>query len=369
MIYSEVKMSKRTYGTGSLIKKEGSPYFYALFYRNGRQVSVSTKTKSRMVAERFLAKQVSAVQRGEQLPSDIRKLTYEDLRDALVRDYQLNHRKSLYLDADGKPKITATKHIDKFFGGYRVPAITSDEIRRFILERQAEKESSGTTNRALSMLKRMFHLAIESSKLQTVPVIKLLKEAPARKGFLELEQFRRLRQELPEHLRPIATVAYFTGMRVGELKGLRWDAVDLPERVLRLHAGETKNDEPRVVPLNQETVQMLEMVPRKGDYVFGGSKPLGSFRKAWASACKRAGIAVLFHDLRRSGVRNLRRAGVAREVAMKISGHKTESVYRRYSIVDEGDLRDAVRKLDNFLFVTETQPEIDANLMQVEKLQ
>jgi integrase len=249
----------------------------------------------------FLQKQIGLVQRGEQLPSDARKLPFEDLRDALVQDYQINGRKSLYF-VNGKARITATKHLAKFFAGYLVTGITPDAIQRFVLERQAANEAAGTTNRALSALKRMFHLAVQSGRLQSVPYIAMLKEAPARKGFLKLDSFRRLRQELPERLRPIATVAYFTGMRLGELKRVRWDAVDLPGRVLQLHAGETKNDEPRVIPLNQETVQMLEMLPRIGAYVFGGSKPLGSFRKAWASASKRAGMpGILFHDMRRWG--------------------------------------------------------------------
>ena len=116
-----------------------------------------------------------------------------------------------------------------------------------------------------------------------------------------------------------------------------------------MRGGKTK-DEARVVSLNQEVRQMLGLVPRNGEYVFGGTRTVGSFRKAWASACKRAGVPeTLFRDLRRSGVRNLRRAGVAREVSMRMSGHKTESVCRRYSIVSERDLREAVDKPDNLL--------------------
>jgi Phage integrase family len=79
----------------------------------------------------------------------------------------------------------------------------------------------------------------------------------------------------------------------------------------------------------------------------------GAGDDAWAEACRKAGLpALLFHDLRRSAVRNLERAGVSRSVAMKLTGHKTESVYRRYAIVAESDLRRGSAKLtalsDNF---------------------
>jgi integrase len=344
---------KRTRGSGGLTHKKGSPNWYALLWDHGRQRCISLKTINKLVAERKLQKMVEALDRGEPLPQDLSKIFYEDMRQVLIQDYQLTSRKSLFIGKDGQPKLRALKHLDEFFAGYRLPSINPAAITKFKLWRQSEGEAGGTTNRSLSALKRMFHLQIRDGKIQTMPFIGMFKEAPARKGFLDVDQFRALRQELPDHLRPFVTVAYYTAMRFSEIANLRWDQVDLERRVLRLCQGETKNDEPRVVPLNAEIVQMLGMLPRKSKFVFPGKRvdrPLSNLRKSWTKACKSACLeGTRFHDLRRSGVRNMRRAGVAREVIMRVSGHKTESMFRRYSIVDEGDLLDAANKLDAFL--------------------
>jgi integrase len=80
------------------------------------------------------------------------------------------------------------------------------------------------------------------------------------------------------------------------------------------------------------------------------------FCKAWESACTRAGLPnLLFHDLRRSAVRNMERAGIPRKVAMSISGHKTENVYRRYDIIVERDLSDATKRMDQYFEAMKAQ--------------
>ena len=89
---------------------------------------------------------------------------------------------------------------------------------------------------------------------------------------------------------------------------------------------------------------------RLADLVFHrGGRSLGDFRKVWASACRKAGVAGrLVHDLRRSAVRNLVRAGVSEHVAMSVTGHRTRSVFDRYNITDENDLRDTALKVQAY---------------------
>jgi len=178
---------------------------------------------------------------------------------------------------------------------------------------------------------------------------------------------------LPERLKPVLTLGFYTGMRFGKIRNLKWEQINLREHTIRLHAGETKNDEARIIPLNRETVMALKKLKNRTDsiFVFGNGRPLGSFRKVWRTACIKSGLGkvmkhedgteiyegLIFHDLRRTGVRNLVRAGVPTQIAIAVSGHKTHSVFQRYNIVDETDLKDAVRKLDSYM-VTK-QNEID----------
>jgi len=172
---------------------------------------------------------------------------------------------------------------------------------------------------------------------------------------------------MPEFWARLAvTFAYFTGCRRGEILPLKWDQVDLLEHVVRLEPGSTKNREARLIPLAPELCGMLAIGKATRDQEFPScpwvlardGQPIGghTLRDAWEGACKVAGFidqagkpTKLFHDLRRTGVRNLIRAGVPERVAMSISGHRTRAVFDRYNIVSEADLKDAGRRLGEYL--------------------
>jgi integrase len=256
----------------------------------------------------------------------------------------------------------SVNHLKKSFEGAKVTNITSPRINAYIQKRIDEGAENATVNRELAALKRIFHLGARQTppKVDRVPYIPMLKESNVRKGFFEHGDFLALRKALPDYLKGFVTFAYKTGWRVSEIEGLTWAQVDLVNGIVRLEEGETKNDDARTVYLDNElqAVFMQENEARKVrekilPSVFtneAGDGPLKDFRGAWATACETAEIGKrLFHDFRRTAVRNMVRAGIPERVAMMVSGHKTRSVFDRYNIVSDKDLRLASQKTETYL--------------------
>lgn len=239
----------------------------------------------------------------------------------------------------------------------------SDTINEYIKQR-AVKAANATINRELSLLRHAFYLGAkaEPPKVARVPRIPKLAEDNVRAGFFERADYQNLMATLPESLRALLAFGYYTGCRRGEILGLRWEQVDLIEGLAVLNPGETKNSEGRIIPLAPDLLELLRLERARRDneypespwvFTHDGGRQWTTFKASWATACKSAGLwdaatekpTKLFHDLRRSGVRNLLRAGVPEKIAQAISGHKTRAVFDRYNIVTETDLKDAARKL------------------------
>jgi len=194
--------------------------------------------------------------------------------------------------------------------------------------------------------------------------IRKLRESGPRQGFFEREQYAKVRRHLPTDLQVATTIAYTFGWRMqSEVLTLERRQLELKANTLRLEPGTTKNGEGRLVYLTQELKSLLVA---QIDRVVGLERQTGTiipfvfphlrgqfrgqrrcdFRKAWATACKRAGvIGMLKHDFRRTAVRNMVNAGVPERLAMQVTGHKTRSVFDRYHIVSPGDLQDVARRL------------------------
>ena len=210
-------------------------------------------------------------------------------------------------------------------------------------------------NREVASLGRMLSLAVNSGRLSRKPKFQLLDGERVRQGFLEHGAFLALLGNLPADLQPIVEFLYLSGWRKGEAVKLEWRDVDLEGNVVRLRIENSKNKEARILPLTGRLWEVMQQraTERRLEcpYVFHHeAQKIGDFRKAWKTACKKSGLGgVIVHDLRRCAARNLARAGVREDVAMEITGHKTRSMYRRYRIVDERDLREATERLQTHL--------------------
>lgn len=347
-------MSKENWGDGGLYLR--GRLWWIFYSRNGVTVRESSKSQDKTVANKLRRKRVAESLSGKSTGPGIDRVTINELLDDLLVDYEIKGQTLWWA------RMNVENHLRPAFKYLKAARLGTTHIREYRLAKRTAGLSDSTINRHLALLRRAFRLGLESDppKVGTVPRIEATSEDKnVRSGFFEHADFLKLMKELPSELKPVANFAYYTGCRKGEILKLRWDQVDLEHGMVRLLSGETKNKEPRMIPLASELKATLTELRRERDELWSWSEwvfsrqgsPIRSMYAAWRAACVRAGVEAnaLLHDMRRTGVRNLVRAGVPERIAMKISGHKTRAIFDRYNIVSEEDLRDAARKLDQHL--------------------
>jgi len=192
--------------------KRGSVWWMSFTYNCG-QYRRSTETEDKKLATRIFDKMKGEIAEGRHYGLNIERVVFEDIKTDLVNDYKLNSRKSL-----DRVELSV-KHLSSFFDGRKVKEITSNLIESYIVARKEEGASNGTINRELSALKRMFTLGTRHMppKVISAPFVPKLKEAAPREGFFEYEEHIRLRDLLPDYLKTVLIIAYFTGMRKQEI--------------------------------------------------------------------------------------------------------------------------------------------------------
>lgn len=368
---------KRNWKNKKTVELVEGDTWWIKYYRNGKAYHESTQSNKETDAKRLLKRREGEISKGEIPGIYFDKVRFDELAEDLLTDYRINGKKTL------NDAVRYVEHLKEMFGGMRVTEITTAKVKEYMNKKMDQGLSNASINRELSALKRMFHLAFQCTppRVGQIPHIPMLKESNTRKGFFEHEEFLALRDALPFYLKTVVTFAYHTGWRLGEILNLTWNKVDIKQGIIRLDPGETKNEEARTICLEGELMKEVKTLHSNRHlgcpYVFHhDGKRIKRFTRSWKTACIRAGLCEplkdgngnvvvvknkkggervikvqtkIFHDFRRTGVKNLIRAGVPERVAMRISGHKTRSVFDRYNIVSDEDLREAARKQQAYL--------------------
>jgi len=255
-------------------------------------------------------------------------------------------------------------HLVSFFGPRLLRDITPALVEAYRQKRLQEPSARtgstrgdltapATVNRELACLKTIFNKALKNGKAERNPAqgVKMLKENHERDRVLTPEEYHRLLAACPPHLKPVVQLAYHTGMRQGEILTLTWGQVDLKEGFIRLDPEHTKTGEGRWVPLNQELVEMFRALPRglPGARVFTyQGRGVAEMKRSFVSAVRRAGIEdFTFHDFRHTFNTNAYRNGVPIPTIMAITGHKSLSMFKRYTTISPQDLKEVVSKISS----------------------
>jgi len=185
---------------------------------------------------------------------------------------------------------------------------------------------------------------------------KLRKAANARKRTLSIEEYLKLLRVAPAHLKAFLTLAFNTGMRTGELRGLKWSNIDREKWVIRLTADLVKEGKAKIIPINHHVKRVLADLPRAihHDFVLTyRHEPIvtaGGIKKSFISACGKAGIpygqhepnGITFHDIRRTVKTNMVNAGMDKVYRDKILGHSLHGMDVHYISPSEDDLHRAM---------------------------
>src|SRR5712691_11887912 len=211
-------MPKYKHGSGTIYqrtktgpdgKKQVLKVWWLDYYHTGKRIRESSGTTDRAEARRLLQQRLGQIADGRFIGPAADRLTFDDLVQGLLSDYEVNGKKSLPW-----VRIKVKKHLTPFFAGKTAHGITTADVRSFITRRQKEGAGNGEINRELAALKRAYNLAIHDEKITRKPYIPRLEEHNVRQGFFEPWEFDSVVVQLPDWLRPPITFAYFTGWRM-----------------------------------------------------------------------------------------------------------------------------------------------------------
>lgn len=337
---------------GTIYRPNGTRNWFLKFYVDGKLQRQTTRTPDREQALVFLKERVKQASRG--VFTDLGgRITFGEMLDLLISNYRSKGNRT--------DPLLRVRRLAEFFGSMLGEEITEPRIAEYSRKRlDRDGVEAATLRRELAILERMLRLA--SARLPRVPFIEMPRVNNARQGYFEEKDLESLLPHLPSHTVSLVEFLYLTGWRTGEAFRLQWRDVDWRQQIVLLR--ESKNRDARVFPfkyhLRLEGVLMRQRSEvsaweRKHEQLCPSvfhwrGRPVKTIRRSWQNACIAAGLeGRLLHDFRRSAVRNLIRAGVQQAIAMRITGHRTDTSFRRYLIVDEEMLAHATGAVAAYL--------------------
>ena len=333
-------------GDGSIFQR-GHLWWIAYSWR-GHLYQESSKSDDKKIAQKLLRKRIKEVERPRFVdPAKEQRYTLADMKEVIRLDYVRRKNRSF------ESVEYAFKHLEAGFKFHRVIDITDERITVYGDERLKVAQRS-SVNREMAYLRHGFNLMFAQKMISSVPTIRLYAGENVRKGFINIAEFNELLEKIVDtDVRDLVKFLYHSAWRSGEGMALQWSWID--GEMIRLPADVAKSKKARALPITGELMDVIERRKqlRRLDcpYVFHrAGKEIRSFRKRFKAAAKDVGCeGLLPHDMRRSGVRNFRKSGLSESEGMALSGHKTNSVYRRYDIISDDDLTESMQKVQEHL--------------------
>lgn len=369
--------NRRAKGEGSIYQKADGRWMYAVMHE-GKRLTKSLGTRDEDEAKKAALKAArefgGRIDRGELEPTSVKNFTVGELLARYVTYMDDNGRKSADMV---RLTIGVIQRDRAFMAERKVAALRTTDFDDYRKREVARGVSQRTVNYRFALIRAAFKLEMKRtpSCVAKVPYIPFVSVDNVREGFLEYDDYASVLEALPRSLKALFVIAFHSGCRLGEVLKMKWSDVDWKNRVIRLP--KTKNGKKRNLPFWGSTEEYLKAQKThrddrhpKCEHLFfwmaedcglshGGVRvspgaPIQDFRASWSNAIKLANKAnpnvkedLLFHDLRRSGVRVMvQEAGIPEAQAMLISGHETRTMLERYNIVSLKNVQDAGAKLD-----------------------
>jgi integrase len=374
-----MQQAKRERGRGRIFARKGSAMLWCAYYLRSKEHRQSTGETNLAKAEKFLnrkLKEVGADQIGAKtfVSPQQERVTVNQLLDGLVAEYEYSGEDGISREVS-LPMKSHLKCLREFFGVMRAMTVHKCHVQAFIDKLKAEGKKNATINRPLQMLGQAYKIAVTSdppvlSRLLRVP--KLSEKNNVRKGKFTNVEAEMLFASLPAYMKGVARFAYETGARAGEILKLKWSY--LQQAAIGVPGTDCKNGKARTIALTPRLEEIIAVrcaarVPNCELIFHNQGHAIHDYRHCWQTACVLNGLGSfycrtcrdadrnfdsildaekkcskcgkkchapkyvgrIFHDFRRSAAHEMWKAGNSAQDCMEVTGHLTESMFKRYA--------------------------------------